>query len=118
MRPAKRQPTPALPDCPKCGCNATELLRAGQRWGRAWVVVVCTHCDHQFSLGNRPQPASAPKGYVFRVPYPKLHCPNCDGTAIDSRSSPKPEDGAPRKYRYHHCRTCGCDFSSWEDLQK
>jgi hypothetical protein len=113
-----RKPTnPAQsPACPKCGCNQTELVRAGQRWGRPWATYACDHCAHEFSTGRRPQDST--NGHSYRVRYAKTKCPSCGSTNTATRSSPALQSGKRFKMRYHDCGDCGCQFSSYEEVER
>lgn len=101
------------PECPNCGCNATELINAGMRWGRPWAEFGCDHCGQRFGLGARPR---TEEGKVqYRVPFPKLQCPQCGSKKTETRSSPAAEKNSGVKFRYHRCLECACDFSSFEE---
>lgn len=110
-RSAPRNPIES-PDCPECGCNATELLRAGMRWGRPWALFGCDHCGHEFGLGSRPRNADG--AIVNRVPFPRLACPTCGSKKTKTASSPK-ENSAGVKDRYHKCLECDAGFWSYEE---
>lgn len=89
-------------------------MAAGQRYGRAWAVFRCDHCEREFSLGQVPVRAN---GTPYRVPHPQLKCPRCGRkkrAAEDwSRSSPASRGGV--KTRYLICPDCQFPFATYED---
>lgn len=103
----------ATPDCPHCGCNATELVDAGTRYGKPWASYLCDHCHRTFSNGQQPAKSN---GASYRVEFPKLQCPRCKSTRVETTSSPAEKSGY--KYRYHSCNNCQFDFSSMERVEK
>lgn len=93
------------PECPKCGCNATELVGAGERMGRAWARFACDHCTSQFFLGTNPQVDGEINGVVEQP----VRCPRC-------KSSKVPVDNTSRigstKRRHRKCQNCQQGFYS------
>lgn len=91
------------PECRKCGCNATHLVRVGQRFGDPWARFQCDHCGHEFTIGREPD------GEVAGVPYNTVHCrcPVCNAVNPTVTSSPRP-------IRRHACQNCGATFKSFE----
>lgn len=88
------------PDCPKCGCNQVELVRAGELAGRPWAMYACGHCADTFRIGAPP-----PEGRT--VVYNPVRCPACN-------SKDCPVHTTRRRTRYHKCRDCGASFKSQE----
>ena len=92
------------PECPTCGCNATELVGAGQLFGRPWARFQCAACDAQFTVGRQPQGVG-----VVGVPYNtvRCRCPGCNHVNPGVASS-------RGVHRYHKCEACGLRFQSQE----
>jgi predicted nucleic acid-binding Zn-ribbon protein len=84
------------PDCPKCGCNDTDMLTAGMRWGKPYVVHQCDHCGHRFGQGS--------------VNVARKVCPDCYSTRVSVVSSPAAANGS--KVRYLACQECGKHFKN------
>lgn len=95
------------PDCPKCGCNATDLVGAGSRWGKPWASFSCTYCGHEFALGNRPTASAEP---AYCVEFAEQPCPYCRSQDTTVISSPRPDKGI--KKRTHRCRACRRNFAT------
>jgi transposase-like protein len=93
-----------LLDCGKCGCNATEMIAAGMRFGKPWVRYRCDHCGHEFTLGNNPAREGIVNGVVFHV----VRCPGCKSKNTEVTRK------ANERIRYHKCRDCGQSFKSVE----
>lgn len=93
------------PECPKCGCNATELVGAGQRGGRPWARFACDNCDHQFSIGTIPSEPGLVNGVTYQAV--NCRCPKC-------RAANPPVQSTQGKVRFHRCDNCGQRFKSVE----
>lgn len=93
----------SAPECPKCGCNATSLVRAGESFGRAWARFKCDFCAAEFAIGRPPLDDAPLEG----VPYVSVRCPKCDSNDCPVTSTRKPR-------RFHKCRGCGLNFLSVE----
>lgn len=104
----------ASPDCPHCGCNATELVAANMRHGRPWCVFRCDHCTREFSLGQVPVRSN---GTPYKIPHPQLACPRCGRKKRSDenwqRSSPASRSGV--KMRYLTCPQCSFPFATYEE---
>lgn len=90
-------------ECPKCGCNATTLIGAGERYGRPWARYQCDHCSHRFTVGANPARDKTINGVIYRP----VRCPAC-------KSKDVPVVRTHRRIRYHKCRSCGQNFKSVE----
>lgn len=79
------------PDCPKCGCNDSQLVQIGSCWGRLFALYECQYCGRRFQHG-----------------HVKAKCKNCGSTSIRVASSPRAVNGY--KTRYCKCEQCGKRF--------
>lgn len=91
------------PECPRCSCNATSLVGAGETHGRAWARFACDFCDAEFSIGSVPRESKTVNGVVWK----KIRCPRCNS----NRCPVKTTRGVKR---YHKCENCGQNFKSLE----
>jgi len=91
------------PECPHCGCNATQLVGAGERFGRPWAKFGCVFCRREFGIGTVPADPEVVNGVIFRP----VRCPKCDSkNCIVTRTA--------GQMRLHACRNCGQRFKSIE----
>lgn len=91
------------PACPKCGCNATKLVGAGERFGRPWARFECDFCRYAFTFGQKPNTDGLVNGVVFRP----IRCPKCNSKDVVTTST-------RGKVRLHKCRSCTQAFKSVE----
>lgn len=103
------------PECPHCGCNATEPVAAGMRSGSPWCVFRCDFCEKEFNLGRVPVKSN---GVPYRIPHPQLACPRCHRKKKSgenwSRSSPA--STGRMKTRLLKCPNCNFAFATYEDI--
>jgi len=94
------------PECSKCGCRASEVVKRFERFDRMIEVHVCDYCDHRWyhTPSDIEQEEIEPSN---SVPYERTHCRECGSTNTIIRSTQKP-------FRYHLCRNCGKTFTSEE----
>jgi Zn ribbon nucleic-acid-binding protein len=45
-----------MSDCPKCGCNRSEVVRTIRVWGQRREVRQCDHCGQEFRAYDPPPP--------------------------------------------------------------
>lgn len=93
------------PNCPGCGCNATTLVGAGERFGRPWARYECNFCHRSFSNGAQPPATSE---VVNGVVYRPVKCPKCKSKKTRVHTTRPP-------IRYHQCNNCGQQFKSVEE---
>ena len=93
------------PECPKCGCTDSEIVRKTTQWGMPVTIVECTHCGKRFSapIEEEPEQQDPAKRVVYRV----MRCPQCNSKNTKVTSTQQP-------VRYHKCMDCGHNFSSIE----
>lgn len=96
----------AGPDCPKCGCNATAIVEAGQS-PAPWAKFACDFCNHRFSVGRQPPPGPVVNGVVYKTT--RCECPN-----PGCRAKNPPVKSTIGIYRWHKCDKCGQTFKSVE----
>lgn len=95
----------AGPDCPHCGCNATEIVDAGMRYGRAWARFKCDHCQRVSSTISAPSDQQDAGGVAYNPV--NCRCPRCN--------APNPRVHTTRgRIRFHRCDKCGSRFKSVE----
>lgn len=97
---------PTNPECPRCGCNATTLVNAGQRFGRPWARFECDACEEQFFLGSKPSTDGTVNGVTYQTV--QCRCPRC-------RAANPPVKSTQGRVRFHQCRECGQRFKSVEE---
>lgn len=87
----------AGPECPRCGCNDTEMVDAGRRGMYLWSEWQCGNdkCSHTFKLGNRTD-----------QPRRKAQCPHCGEQ--DTRATGGTAAGGQVAWR--NCNRCGKPF--------
>jgi hypothetical protein len=74
----------AKPECPKCGCEDSDVIGGGQRWwGKPIDKLLCTVCANVF--------------------FGPAQCPECGGQDIVAKSSPV-------RFCYQECRGCKAKF--------
>lgn len=91
------------PDCPGCGCNATTLIGAGERFGRPWARYKCQFCQKQFTNGANPATPEIVNGVTYETT--RCKCPKCE--AVNP-----PVTSTRGRIRYHKCENCGQLFKS------
>jgi len=93
------------PECPHCGCNATEIVDAGKRYGRAWARFRCGHCQRVSTTSSSPGDAEEVGGVAYNPV--NCRCPRCNA------ANPRVHTSRGR-IRYHRCDNCGASFKSVE----
>jgi transposase-like protein len=111
------------PECPRCGCQDSSVIRRGVRWGQPWSRRRCHNCgeawacndpppaapgDARLAAGDDavpidPPPPDPDRGVIYHV----VRCPNCGSDHCKVTSTRRP-------VRYHRCDDCGHTFKSVE----
>lgn len=92
-------------DCPKCGCNDTKLVGAGERYGRPWARYACGFCNFEFVTGADPTQPGEVNGVVERP----VQCPKCSSTKVPVNNTSRVGETLRR---HRKCRNCGQNFYS------
>jgi transcriptional regulator NrdR family protein len=100
------------PECPECGCEASDVVDTRQWRGAVWEVRCCSNCRHEFSQLSEeyqsnvklkcPDPA---KSVVYMY---VVQCPNC------GNEWPPVTSTLGRGWRRHKCKQCKHTFQSVE----
>lgn len=113
------------PECPRCGCQDSEIVRGGGRWRAPEIERRhCKHCyfewrEKKWAKAEPTTAAAEPSNgdgehetgaVVFHV----LKCPACQSEKTKITSSPKQKDPTVSRIRYHECKGCGNTFKSVE----
>ena len=99
------------PECPGCGCGASEVLDSRLRFGEQWEKRQCGACGRVFSLtvqdpgDTEDDEGSGWDGHA--VDYVVMCCPRCQSNRVRVTRTDKPT-------RYHKCDDCGQTFKSVE----
>jgi ribosomal protein S27E len=85
------------PACPGCGCQATELVAAGNSAGRPWARYACDACGRAFLVGTG--------GADKVVEYLEQKIPICP-----VHGEPMKQNGRARRGNvlYYACKIDGC----------
>lgn len=92
--------------CPRCGCNAAELIGVGQRRGEPWALYRCDACSKEFYEGSGRTNDSAMQETVREKP---VRCPRCNSTNVPSTGS---RVKGSTRVRNRKCKNCHYTFKS------
>lgn len=107
------------PNCPKCGCNASTVVRLSTQWGKTIEHRACDYCLHVYCAPAADGPADGravdppapslqpPASDDSGVAYPILRCPKCHSRDVRVTSTRRP-------VRHHQCTACRHRFKSVE----
>lgn len=96
------------PECPKCGCSDSVVIRSEVRWGKAQDRRRCQNCSSTWSapaaedLDDQVH-AKQHQAVVYHV----MRCPSSSGTRVLVTHTERP-------IRYHRCQDCRHRFKSVE----
>ena len=101
------------PECEKCGCADTEVIREPNP--DSWFAsgqAQCNHCNRMFYFkGEEKKNGEEEKKPINlqgdAVIYRPVRCPACNSKDISVTSTVKP-------VRYHKCNSCHKNFKSVE----
>jgi transcriptional regulator NrdR family protein len=98
------------PECPRCGCLDSRVIRQPRR--PAWLpgVAECGYCAHRFRFAVKPEAAVEAPKVVFHRP----RCPDCQSLNLRVQNT-QPKDDAGRVIRYLRCDRCKARLKSIEN---
>lgn len=100
-------------ECPNCGCEDSDVVSRGRRWGKPVESRSCSHCGKRFRAEVKE--GVEVSGVVVYKPSTKggATCPRCGRFPVRVASSGPAEDVGPR-VRAHKC-ACGWVGKSVEE---
>lgn len=115
------------PECPRCGCRNSFVVKVQSWFGARVILRRCRHCATRFNAPAEPveEPSlDIPKGGFLpesakTVSYSsalvKCRCPKCQARNPPVKSTQTAGDSA--KIRHHKCAKCGETFKSVEAIK-
>lgn len=95
----------AGPECSRCGCEDSDLVKTQRTWHGEVEVRRCNHCGKKFTHTVEPDEEDAADEVAVYYDV-RCVCPSCN-------AENPPVTSAPGKgVRWHRCRRCGTRFKS------
>lgn len=114
--PEDAPPPSERPECPRCGCNAYDVVGESIRWGQAVQDRACGHCGHRWTGASAAPSSGTPDngdgegsgeggGVVWTMP----RCPSCRSHDVPVTRTVR---RSPPSVHWRKCTACGAAFKS------
>ena len=97
------------PACPECGCEDSQVIARGSRWGKPTERRLCNNCGRTFTADVKAngEKMAADSAGAEPIIYQIIKCPRCGSEDTYIAHTCRP-------VRYHKCRACDATFKSVE----